>query len=161
MAQWQKAGATVTAYSDLAAGTATDPIPAGNVDEVGLGIEGGAAGWELDKGEGIVIKFEQAQTHFSVGLRELYTEGSMVEDGTETASWAAYKDGKVVARGTVDGTTQLNDQTMGTGKAQFEMDVPDGADQLLFYSEENGSDYVVEYVDTKNAAGCGASSGGG
>ena len=35
----------------------------------------------------------------------------MVDDGTETASWAAYKDGAVVAQGTVDGTTQLDDTT--------------------------------------------------
>jgi hypothetical protein len=90
-------------------------------------------------------------------VRDLYQEG-MVEDGVETASWAAYKDGKIVAQGTVDGTTALSPDTNGTGKAEFDINVPGGIDQLMFYSEEDDSDFTLEYVEAKNPHGCGKSS---
>jgi len=61
----------------------------------------------------------------------------------------------------VDGNTPLTSHTRGTGKAEFEIDVPGGIDQLLLYSEENDSDFGVEYVEGKNPAGCGSSSPAG
>jgi hypothetical protein len=62
-------------------------------------------------------------------------------------------------QGKVDGTAPLSD-TEGYGTAQFEIDVPDGIDQVMFYSAEDGSDYSVEYLEAKNPNGCGGSAGG-
>ena len=53
----------------------------------------------------------------------------------------------------MDGAAPLS-ETEGYGKAQFEVDVPEGIDQLMFYSTEDGSDYHVEYVEATNPNGC-------
>jgi parallel beta-helix repeat protein len=160
--QWAQEGVRVTGYSDLASrkvGEFDSVPPVGGVAR-GVGV-GGGAGEEIDMGEAVVLDFKTPQTQLNVGLRDLYVEGDIVEDGTETASWAAYKDGKVVAQGTADGTTELNQKNNGTGLAEFKVDVPGGMDQLIFYSAERGSDFHVEFVEATNPNGCGSSSGGG
>ena len=73
---WQtQAGVTVTAYDDLAAGTAGDLSSKTAADAIGeargVGVAGGAAGEELDQGQALRVSFDQAQTHFSVGFRDL------------------------------------------------------------------------------------------
>jgi parallel beta-helix repeat protein len=124
--QWANAGATVTAYTDLAARIVGElgSLPAMGGQSRGIGVEG-----EIDTGEAMVLDFKTAQTHLNVGLRDIYVEGQPA-DGTETASWAAYKDGKAVAQGTVDGTAPL-DKMEGYGTAEFQIDVPDGFNQVI------------------------------
>jgi hypothetical protein len=154
---WNQHGMSVTSLSDSHGGArgALAPMFKGDVAR-GLGIQGGALG-EIEQGEGVVVHFGGApQRSLDVGLRQLYKEGSKAvpapPDGVETASWAAYRGGVVVASGTVDAV-----ENPGTrGKATFAIDVPEGFDQIAFFSEERGSDFSLEFVRAMNhGQGCG------
>ena len=65
----------------------------------------------------------------------------------------------MVAQGTVDGTTSSM-TPRGTGRAQFDVDVPGGADGYCSIPGKR-QDFGVEYIDTENVGGCGGAAGGG
>jgi hypothetical protein len=162
----QQKGVKVTPYSNLSAATLSDLGTHSPTDgqAQGVGVAGGQSDGEIDQGEGVVLNFDQPQTNVTVGLRNFYVE-NYVDDGAETALWAAYKDGKVVAQGKVDAAPENILGTKGvTGQSQFEITAERGFDQVVLYSDEYESDFGVEYVQATNPhgnpMGCGGSSGG-
>jgi hypothetical protein len=162
-AKWQQQkGVKVTPYSNLSSATVSGlgaHSPADGQAQ-GVGVAGGQFDGEVDQGEGVVLNFDEPQTNLTVGLRNFYVE-SQATDGVETALWVAYKDGKVVAQGKADADPANTLGTDGvTGQSQFEIAAEEGFDQVVLYSDEYESNFGVEYVEAKNPAGCGNSSGG-
>ncbi len=110
----------------------------------GIGVKGHGDS-ELDDGEGILVDFggllvDQA----TVGLRSLFLEG--VADGVETADWVALRDGDVVASGSVDAIDPIHG-SQTDGKVEFDIIVAGGFDSILFFAEERGSDYHIEFIE--------------
>ncbi|NRA58853.1 MAG: DUF4114 domain-containing protein, partial [Phycisphaerales bacterium] len=100
----------------------------------GIGVKGGDP--EIHGNEGISIDFGGLELKsVTVGLRALFQEGAP-PDNVETASWKAFKSGEEVASGEIDAVSSSND-----GKVESIVEVANGFDELVFFTEESGSDY--------------------
>lgn len=65
--------------------------------------------------------------------------------GIEHMTWAAYRNGARVATGTIEGTIWL-EAGGGYGRGETTINIADGFDSLMLYSNEVGSDGSLEFI---------------
>ena len=112
----------------------------------GIGVQGGGDE-EITGDEGIQVDFGGLELpSVTVGVRALFKERSP-EDGVETGTWIAFRNGEEVGNGTFDAVRGASD-----GKAEFTVEVDGGFDQLAFVTKEGGSDYHLEYIESGQQA---------